>query len=187
VSLTIRVTDKLALVSADQVTAPEKRDTAAAADRPPLPPALMERIGFLLAMAKGGAETICMSALEPVGLHVRQLGLLLVLATEGPLSQGELAEWVRTDRTTMVALVDGLEARGYMKRERNPEDRRAYRLRVTADGKRALLRGRELITQAEDELLGSLNERERQQLIKLLGKVAADIGRPPSETPRLRR
>jgi MarR family transcriptional regulator, lower aerobic nicotinate degradation pathway regulator len=168
-------------MSPDQVTLRADRETDAPTDRPPLPPALMGRIGFLLAMAKGGAETICLSALEPVGLHVRQLGLLLVLATEGPLSQAELAEWVRTDRTTMVALVDGLEARGYVKRERNPDDRRAYLLRPTADGKRALTRGRELISRAEDELLRSLNERERQQLIKLLGKVAADIGRPPSE------
>ena len=68
----------------------------------------MERVGFLLAMAKGGAETICMGALAPTGLHVRQYGLLLVLASEGRLSQGVLAEWVRTDRTTMVALVDDL-------------------------------------------------------------------------------
>jgi MarR family transcriptional regulator, lower aerobic nicotinate degradation pathway regulator len=147
----------------------------------------MERIGFLLSMSKGGAENICMSALEPLGLHVRQYGLLLVLATEGPLSQGELAEWVRTDRTTMVAFVDDLEERGYVRRERNPDDRRAYRLKLTPEGRRALARGRELMRGAEDELLRSLNERERQQLLKLLGKVAADIGRLPSEPPRLRR
>ena len=167
-------------MSLDAVTASEKR-RAPAADRPPLPPALMERVGFLLAMAKGGAETICIDALKPLGLDVRQYGLLLVLATEGPLSQGELAEWVRTDRTTMVALVDGLEALGYVKRERNPEDRRAYRLTLTADGKRALTRGRELMRRAEDQLLRSLDARERKQLVELLGKVAADVGRPPSE------
>src|SRR4029453_19141003 len=89
------------------------REAHTTSERPPFPPALMERVGFLLAMAKGGAEAICMAALQPLGLHVRQYGLLLVLATEGPLSQGELAEWVRTDRSTMVDLVDDLEEGGF--------------------------------------------------------------------------
>jgi MarR family transcriptional regulator, lower aerobic nicotinate degradation pathway regulator len=156
---------------------------ADAAERPPFPPALMERVGFLLAMAKGGAEAICMAALQPLGLHVRQYGLLLVLATEGPLSQGELAEWVRTDRTTMVALVDDLEERGFVRRERNPDDRRAYLLQLTGEGKGALTRGSGLMRRAESQLMRSLEEGERTRLIELLGKVAADIGRPPSETP----
>jgi MarR family transcriptional regulator, lower aerobic nicotinate degradation pathway regulator len=155
-----------------------------AEERPPFPPALMERVGFLLAMTKGGAESICGSALQPIGLHVRQYGLLTVLATEGPLSQQEMAEWVRTDRTTMVALIDSLEERGYVRRERNPEDRRAYLLQLTAEGRRAQKRGSTLMRGAEDELLRSLGSRERAQLVELLGKVAADIGRPPAD-PRL--
>jgi DNA-binding MarR family transcriptional regulator len=85
----------------------------------------------------------------------------------------------------MVALVDGLEERGYVRRDRNPDDRRAYRLQLTPEGKRALTRGRALMRRAEAELLRSLDEREREQLIALLGKIAADIGRPPSEVTRL--
>jgi DNA-binding MarR family transcriptional regulator len=148
-------------------------------ERPPLPPALMERVGFLLAMTKGGAHAICMSALEPLGLHVRQYGVMLVLASEGPISQGELAEWVRTDRTSMVALVDDLEARGFVKRERNPDDRRVYLLQLTAEGKRAVTRARGLMRRAENQLLRSLDAAERAHLVELLGKVAADIGRAP--------
>jgi DNA-binding MarR family transcriptional regulator len=150
-------------------------------ERPPFPPVLMDRIGFLLAMAKGGAETIVASELDELGIYPRQYGLMLVLASEGPLSQGELAEWVRTDRTTMVALVDGLEERGFVRRERNPADRRAYRLLLTDQGRRAITRGKALMRRAEKQLLGSLTERERRQLIELLGKVAADVGRPPGD------
>jgi MarR family transcriptional regulator, lower aerobic nicotinate degradation pathway regulator len=153
----------------------------AAVERPPLPPVLMGRIGFLLAMTKGGAETIVSTALDEIGIYPRQYGVMLVLATEGPVSQGELAEWVRTDRTTMVALVDGLEERGYVRRERNPADRRAYRLQLTADGKRALTRGRALMRRAENELLRSLDSKERARLVELLGKVAVDVGRPPGD------
>jgi MarR family transcriptional regulator, lower aerobic nicotinate degradation pathway regulator len=166
----------------DPIPVSTKPSVDTAAERPPFPPVLMERIGFLLAMAKGGAETIVASALEELGIFPRQYGLMLVLATEGPLSQGELAEWVRTDRTTMVALVDGLEERGYVRRERNPADRRAYHLQLTGQGKRAITRGKTLMRRAEKQLLSALTERERSQLIELLGKVATDVGQPPSDT-----
>jgi DNA-binding MarR family transcriptional regulator len=141
----------------------------------------MERVGFLLAMVKGGAESIFGRAFAPLGLHPRQYGLLTVLETEGPLSQQELAAWVRMDRTTMVAHIDSLEGRGWVKRERNPGDRRAYLLKLTPAGKRVETRAGELMKRVEDELLHSLNERERKQLVALLGKVAADTGRPMSE------
>src|ERR671911_2780580 len=139
-----------------------------AAEPPPFPPALMERVGFLLTMVKGGAEAICMARLAPLDLHVRQFGLLTVLATEGPRSQQDLVEWTRLDRTTMVALVDSLEERGYVRRERNPADRRAYLLQLTPEGRRAQKRGGVLMRNAEDQILGSLSARERAQLIELL-------------------
>jgi MarR family transcriptional regulator, lower aerobic nicotinate degradation pathway regulator len=167
-------------MSSDPVTRRAAAEDAVG-ERPPFPPALMERVGFLLTMVKGGAEAICMARLAPLDLHVRQFGLLTVLATEGPRSQQDLVEWTRLDRTTMVALVDSLEERGYVRRERNPADRRAYLLQLTPEGRRMQARARKVMLGAEDELLGSLNESERQQLSELLAKVAADIGRPPPE------
>jgi DNA-binding MarR family transcriptional regulator len=162
-----------------KTTLPEKPadDTA---DAPPFPPALARRVGFLLSMTKGGGEAICMRALEPLGLHVKQFGLLTVLATEGPLSQQRLGEWTRHDRSTMVTLIDSLEESGWVLRERNPDDRRAYLLKLTPQGRRVQARAEKVILTAENEWLRSLNSRERQQLVSLLGKVAADVGRPPS-------
>jgi MarR family transcriptional regulator, lower aerobic nicotinate degradation pathway regulator len=167
-------------MSSDPVTLRAAAEDAVG-ERPPFPPALMERVGFLLTMVKGGAEAICMARLAPLDLHVRQFGLLTVLATEGPRSQQDLVEWTRLDRTTMVALVDSLEERGYVRRERNPADRRAYLLQLTPEGRRMQARARKVMLGAEDELLGSLNQSERQQLRELLAKVAAEIGRPPPE------
>jgi DNA-binding MarR family transcriptional regulator len=150
-------------------------------ERPPFPPALMERVGFLLTMVRGGTLAICTEALAPLDLHVKQFGMLLVLASEGPHSQQYLSEWTRMDRTTMVALIDSLEERGYVRRERNPEDRRAYLVTITAEGRRALRRAETAMAKAESRVLASLNKGETAQLLELLAKVAADIGRPPPE------
>jgi MarR family transcriptional regulator, lower aerobic nicotinate degradation pathway regulator len=150
-------------------------------ERPPFPPALMEHVGFLLTMVRGGTFAICSEALAPLGLHVKQFGMLLVLATEGAHSQQFLAEWTRMDRTTMVALVDSLEERGYVRRERNPDDRRAYLVTITPEGRRALGRAEAAMARAESRVLASLSPSESKQLLELLSKVAADIGRPPPE------
>jgi MarR family transcriptional regulator, lower aerobic nicotinate degradation pathway regulator len=150
-------------------------------EQPPFPPALMERVGFLLTMVRGGALAICTEALSPLDMHVKQFGMLLVLATEGAHSQQHLSEWTRMDRTTMVALVDSLEERGYVRRERNPEDRRAYLVTITPEGRRALRRAEKAMAKAESRVLASLSSGETRQLLELLAKVAADIGRPPPE------
>jgi DNA-binding MarR family transcriptional regulator len=81
----------------------------------------------------------------------------------------------------MVAQIDSMEERGWVRRERNPGDRRAYLLKLTPAGKRVQARGIQLMKRAEDEWLGSLNDRERRQLVALLGKVAVDVGRPMSD------
>jgi DNA-binding MarR family transcriptional regulator len=155
--------------------------TAEAGGRPPFPPALMEHVGFLLTMVRGGTLAICTEALSPLGLHVKQFGMLLVLASEGPHSQQYMSDWTRMDRTTMVALVDSLEERGYVRRERNPEDRRAYLVTITPEGRRALRRAEAAMAKAESRVLASLTAGEAKQLLELLAKVAADIGRPPPE------
>src|SRR5882757_3623417 len=146
--------------------------------RETFPPALLERIGFLLSMAKGGAEVIFGDALSSIGITPRQLGILTILETEGPQSQQELVSWMRLDRTTMVALVDGLEGHGFVRRERNPDDRRAYLLQITPAGRRAQQRATKLLRAAEERFLASLNQRERNQLRELLTKIATDVGRP---------
>jgi DNA-binding MarR family transcriptional regulator len=165
----------------DQTVTSDTQPQKAEVGRPPFPPALMERVGFLLTMARGGTLAICTEALSPLGLHVKQFGALLVLATEGPHSQQYLSEWTRMDRTTMVAIVDSLEERGCVRRERNPEDRRAYLVTITPEGRRALRRAEEAMAKAESRVLASLDNGEREQLLSLLGKVAADIGRPPPD------
>jgi DNA-binding MarR family transcriptional regulator len=141
----------------------------------------MERVGFLLSMAKGGAEVACGDALAPLELHVKQQGLLTILATEGPQSQQGIGSWMKMDRTTMVALVDSLEERGYVRRERNPDDRRAYLLQLTPSGRKIQQEAIRAMRGAEEEFLAALTPTERDELRDLLAKLVAAVGRPPTD------
>jgi DNA-binding MarR family transcriptional regulator len=72
------------------------------------------------------------------------------------------------DRTTMVAVVDGLERAGFVERERDPGDRRAYALRATANGRRVLGRARRAVERAEARFLARISEADQRRLKELL-------------------
>lgn len=139
----------------------------------PLPNELSEQLGFLLGRAHLAHREISSRALGPVGLGVKELGALAVLAEEGPLSQQRLGERQGVDRTTMVAVVDALERGRLVRRERDPRDRRAYALHPTPAGRRALARGLVRARRAEDEFLAPLPARDRERLKDLLRRLVA--------------
>ncbi|WP_242432580.1 MarR family winged helix-turn-helix transcriptional regulator [Streptomyces sp. Root1310] len=57
-----------------------------------------------------------------------------MLAEEGTLSLAGAAGRLGVDRTTVAALVDGLEDHGLVERRRSPRDRRRNTVRLTAAG-----------------------------------------------------
>jgi DNA-binding MarR family transcriptional regulator len=151
-------------------TPPADTLTGLSAEGVPVPP-LLDRVGYLLAKTHVGIRERGNRLLEPLRLDVMQYGALTVLALEGPVSQQTLAEMIRCDRTTMVAIVDRLEGAGYVERERNPTDRRAYALKITPKGKRAQIRGKEIVRKVEDEFLAPLSPDERTALLDMLRRL----------------
>ncbi len=80
------------------------------------------------------------TALEPLGLTHTQfflLGAVRWLGQSGtPPMQREVAQFAAFDRNTTSQVVRALEARGLLAREDAPDDTRAWRLRLTAEGER---------------------------------------------------
>jgi len=136
-----------------------------------LPPALAEMAGFLIAKAHAVFHARANDALGPGQLTIKHFGCLTVITDEGPLSQSSLVERVRVDRTTMVAVVDDLEAAHFVDRHRNPADRRAYALEATDAGRRWLTEKRGALLAAQDDLLGVLSAAERAALVSSLQKL----------------
>lgn len=109
--------------------------------------------------------------LAEVGLTPALFSLLNVIgAREGAIQQ-ELGAIMGIDRTTMVALVDRLEAAGLARRRPSAKDRRAREISITPKGRRLLQRARGLLAKGEDEVLTGLSARERRELIALLRRA----------------
>ena len=64
------------------------------------------------------------SVAELAGLHRTQWRCLDILTTRGPLTAGQLARATRLTTGAVTAVVDQLEAAGYVRRIRDPDDRR---------------------------------------------------------------
>ncbi|MGZ3698565.1 MAG: MarR family winged helix-turn-helix transcriptional regulator, partial [Bdellovibrionota bacterium] len=65
-----------------------------------------DSLGYLLNKVALRIKDRLDANLEPVGLRCRHYGLLVFLEKMGPMSQHQLGELLRTDRTTMVTIID---------------------------------------------------------------------------------
>ena len=140
------------------------------ADRPP--EELAEFTGFLLNWLGTRAQRNFVSALEPLGFHPREYGVMHVVAARPGITQEELAAQSNVDRTSIVSLLDQLEARGMAERRVHPQDRRKRCIFLTEEGERTLEQLRAIAREAGDSLFAPLSERERKQLTGLLRKLA---------------
>src|SRR3954453_4781395 len=117
------------------------------------------------------SHTRIAESLASIGLTPALFGVLNVLgAREGAIQQ-EIGAAMGIDPSTMVSLIDQLEAAGLAKRRPHPTDRRARAVAITPKGRRLLDRGRQLTMQVEDEVLRGLTAAERRQLLTLLRRA----------------
>jgi len=117
-----------------------------------------------------GAKQLLAEALAPLALAPREFWLL-ALVREAPAAQRELAERCGLDPSSLVAVLDGLEERGWVERRRHPNDRRVHLIALTAAGAALYHRALPLAQRAEAEQLHGLGVDERRQLMRLLRKL----------------
>lgn len=74
---------------------------------------------------------------RPHGITAAQYNVLSVLAPAGEgISQRELGDVLVVDRSNVTGLVDRMEKAGWVRRTDDPADRRVYRVRLTASGRK---------------------------------------------------
>jgi DNA-binding MarR family transcriptional regulator len=135
----------------------------------------MDSLSFLLSQLGFIASRRFHEALAPLGIEPRHFLLLRFVAADEGRSQQALGDMLRIPPSRMVALVDQLEQRGLLERRPNPNDRRARALHVTPDGRRLMGKALQRALQHESSVGTSLSAAERQQLVALLHKVAAEM------------
>jgi DNA-binding MarR family transcriptional regulator len=103
-------------------------------------------------------------------LRPRQLVALNLLHEHGPLSQQALGEALTLDPSNVVGLLNELEERGLITRQRDPADRRRHIVSLSPGGQAELATGGQL-TAVEDNVLKALSPAERATLYELLQRA----------------
>ena len=142
---------------------------------PELPPSMRDRVPFLLYRAAEQSHSLANDMLAPVGLTARQVGILTLVTEREPMTQKALGEVLRIDRTTMVALIDDLERKGLVLRQRHPRDRRAFLVCPTGPGQAAKAQAIDILDEQQRRFLAPLAAAEQRQLGDLLRRLQ----RPP--------
>ncbi|WP_127358093.1 MarR family winged helix-turn-helix transcriptional regulator [Actinacidiphila soli] len=109
---------------------------------------------------------------------------VLAHALPGGLTQAQVAELSRLDKTTMVVTVDELEKAGLAERVPSPTDRRARIIRVTEEGRKTVEAGREITEHVHGDVLGALPEQEREAFASALVRLVNGHLAEPVECER---
>jgi DNA-binding MarR family transcriptional regulator len=112
------------------------------------------------------------------GLNRGEVGVLGALRVAGPkqqLSPTRLFKGLMLSSAGITSRLDGLERRGYVKRTRDPHDRRGVLVELTDAGREVLDRAVSANTAREKELMANLTRQEQKSLAGLLKKLLAGL------------
>ena len=155
--------------------------------RPPAKPPSTERsrlldrgllpslMGYALRRAQSAvfADFAATFARAGESLSPGEFGLLVLVDRNEGLSQIALARALGIDRSTLVPILDRLQARDLLVRRPSPTDGRTHALALTASGEKALARFARLVRAHEKRIASGLSVSETRTLIDLLEKVRA--------------
>jgi DNA-binding MarR family transcriptional regulator len=81
---------------------------------------------FLLAMRRAGSimQLLGQVSAERIGINVTDLNCLNIVALTGPMTAGDLAKQTGLTTASITGVLDRLEEGGFIRRERDPKDRR---------------------------------------------------------------
>src|SRR5271168_1708249 len=140
-------------------------------------------LGLLLSQIGTHAALSFGRKIAGLGISPPHVGILRWIHANAGKNQRELASHLGVLPSRLVVLLDELEAKGLVARERSPQDRRSQQLQLTRKGTRLLEKVERIATAHEADLASGLTEAERETLIDLCLKLAAYRGVSPHGHP----
>lgn len=126
---------------------------------------------FMLIRAGAVGRARGNDVLEGLGLRTRDYSILATAATR-EVTQKDVADFLVLNPSQVVSLVDGLEARGLVRRAPSPHDRRAKIVVPTAQGRQVFAEAKDRLEQTHETLLGPLSPADRETLLRVLPLLA---------------
>jgi len=128
-------------------------------------------VGFHIRLAHGAVYRHFTETFTHLDLTQKQVSVLWLIDDHPGIAQTDLAQRMRMDRATTMAIVNRLQERGYLVRGQSPHDGRKQTLNLTPEGVEALGVAKLAIQEHEKWLKSRFTDKEVGQLIEMLSRI----------------
>ena len=131
---------------------------------------LTHSVAFHLNKARNGLLMEIDAALRPLDITGQQMGILLSLTQGAASTPLEISKLLEIDTGLMTRMLDKLESKGMLQRQRSEEDRRVVNLIVTDKGRDVASRVPDIAPDVLNHRLRHFTRDEFSEFLRLLRK-----------------
>lgn len=128
-------------------------------------------VGYHMKRAFNVVQADLAKTLKPFELRMLTYTALVLIVDNPGLRQSQLADAMDIERPNLVVIIDELERRELIVRDRVPTDRRAYALKTTLAGRQLFERAAQAVSEHEARLMTGLDDTSRDCLIAALKTI----------------
>ena len=128
-------------------------------------------VGFHIRLAYGAVYRHFTETFAHLDLTQKQVSVLWLVDLHPDIAQTGLAQLMRMDRATTMAIVNRLQARGYLVRGQSPDDGRKQTLNLTEPGREVLVTAKDAVVEHERWLKSRFTDKEVASLIEMLTRI----------------
>lgn len=132
---------------------------------------LRRSVGYHMKRAFNVVQADLVATLKPFDLRMLTYTALVLIVDNPGLSQSQLAAAMDIERPNLVVIMDELERRALINRDRVPTDRRAYALTATLAGRRLCEKAVAAVGRHEERLLAGIDAATRETVIGALRRI----------------
>jgi DNA-binding MarR family transcriptional regulator len=133
--------------------------------------ALNDIVGFHIRLAHVAVYRHFTEAFSDLELTQKQVSVLWLIGDHPGISQIAVGQRLQMDRATTMTIVNRLQERDYLRRERSTSDARKQAMFLTPDGAKALAKARDAIAAHEAWLKGRFSPDEVKKLVEMLTRI----------------
>ncbi|HYG58254.1 MAG TPA: MarR family transcriptional regulator [Symbiobacteriaceae bacterium] len=134
-----------------------------------------DNLGRYLSVAARHLAACMARRMEELGIGAGQYPYLFSLYSADGLTQQQLSDRLRVDKSATVGAINRLEALGYVERRSDPKDRRSHCIYLTDRGREIRPRLEAIAAEVLGIATGGLSAEEQAVLLGALKRVAANL------------
>ncbi|BAL27228.1 MarR family winged helix-turn-helix transcriptional regulator [Azoarcus sp. KH32C] len=133
------------------------------------------KLGYLIHDVSRMRRTVFDQLMKPLGITRAQWWVLAHLSRHDGMAQTQLADMLDVGKASLGSLLDRLEATGFIERRPDATDRRMKRVFLSRSSQQLLEKLVKIESDFNEQILGSLSDNDRNELIRMLSSVKESL------------